>query len=360
MTARATLAVLVVACGAAGCAGGASPQAGSTVPATTLARAAPTTTTAPPVSVPEPPPPPPTILESLDASCRTSLAARDRADWAGLRPLLATERQVASMRATIRSLRNGLEADRGGITSNGQVAAFNARVDAFNARIYRLNRIAASGERASRRLARLEKRRHVFLLACLKRIEGAVWGDAARATELAAEQAARSVGRRDPVVTCETPAYAQTTVRSHGRTWDLYGYVFAGSNVIHLSPVECFALEQVRTRSVSVDCVRHRPVYNGACPGAQADAAAALITIAHEQQHVDGIRSEARAECQAFQLVFRIGPEFGIAPASARLLGPYTHATISQPPGYRSKRCGAGKPWDLHAAPGWPRYTARA
>ncbi len=365
MIARTALAALALVLGAVGCAGGGSTQ--TTPVATTIATKATTTTPPTPITtvppepaVPPTPAEPPTILTSLDPPCREGLVSRDTADHASLVLLLATEGQLVTTRARVQALRSGLEGDRGAITNNDQVATFNAHVDAFNARVRHLNRLAASAARASRRLSRLETQRHKFLSGCLKRIPTAAWSEAARATELAAEQAARSVGRRDPIVTCEPPRYAQTSVRNHGRTWDLYGFVWAGSNVIHLSPVECFALDQIRTRAVSVDCVRQRPLSTGACPGAEADAANALITIAHEQQHVDGILNEAHAECQAFQLAFRIGPEFGIAPASARLLGPYTHATITQPPEYRSKRCGPKKAWDLHEAPGWPRYRSRA
>jgi hypothetical protein len=126
-----------------------------------------------------------------------------------------------------------------------------------------------------------------------------------------------------------------------------------GTPVIHLAASTCLALERVLDRPRSLACAQHtgREV---PCPRGAGDAVIAIVVLAHEEQHVDGIANEAEAQCYAYQRAAATARALGVGTAMARRVAPFTHHAFRQPPEYHSSECRDGGRYDLQL-PGAPR-----
>jgi hypothetical protein len=119
------------------------------------------------------------------------------------------------------------------------------------------------------------------------------------------------------------------------------GYAVVGSDLTTLAPRVCARLAAMRS---------------GAEPADLLLSGAALVTVAHEAEHLRGIASEAVAECYAIQQAITVADAIDIDRAYARLaLQAYWAAYPERPPAYRSRECYDGGALDLRPrAPGWP------
>jgi hypothetical protein len=91
------------------------------------------------------------------------------------------------------------------------------------------------------------------------------------------------------------------------------------------------------------------------CPPSLEAEAYAVITLAHEQQHVDGVVNEATAECYARQRASRAARQLRLsAPVAAHLAAFITEEFDPPAPRYRSAECRRGGALDLHLPGGWP------
>jgi hypothetical protein len=118
-----------------------------------------------------------------------------------------------------------------------------------------------------------------------------------------------------------------------------------GGTRINLSPTVCDALVDPVDRNL-------RPSDDAG----QLRLASALVTLAHEPQHSEGIAVEAHAECNAIQLAPRAAASLGIARAyTGALLQTYWRHDGGKLPEYRSSECRRGGTLDLHRADAiWP------
>jgi hypothetical protein len=72
------------------------------------------------------------------------------------------------------------------------------------------------------------------------------------------------------------------------------------------------------------------------------------VTLAHEQEHVDGTRNEAETECHAYQKAPMVAAALGVAPNAAAAVGRFAANAVVVPRQYRSRRCKSGGRYDLH------------
>jgi hypothetical protein len=85
----------------------------------------------------------------------------------------------------------------------------------------------------------------------------------------------------------------------------------------------------------------------------RAAAVVSLVTLAHEEQHVDGVFDEATAQCYALQRTRLAGIAAGVPDAVARRIAAYTNEAIDQPREYHSSECRRGGGLDVRV-PGAP------
>jgi hypothetical protein len=119
------------------------------------------------------------------------------------------------------------------------------------------------------------------------------------------------------------------------------GFAVVGSTVTTLSPRVCERLEAMRA---------------GARPPDLVMSGAALVTVAHESEHLRGVASEALAECYGIQRARAVASALGIGREYARVATQaYWAVYPNRPPAYRTTACYDGGPLDLHPrSPAWP------
>ncbi len=112
------------------------------------------------------------------------------------------------------------------------------------------------------------------------------------------------------------------------------GYAVVGSTLTTLAPRVCERLAEMQAGAKPADLVM---------------SAAALVTVAHESQHLRGVANEALAECYGMQHAPAVASTLGIDRAYARLaLQAYWAVYPNRPPTYRTDACYDGGPLDLH------------
>ena len=124
------------------------------------------------------------------------------------------------------------------------------------------------------------------------------------------------------------------------------GFVHAHGATGHLAPVVCHWLDRFTYR-------KNRPEEFLA----KANTAQALVVLAHEAQHVLGIRNEAKAECYGMQRLAPLAQALGANASYARELSDlfWTRMYPFEPPAYRSSECRPGGALDLRRRdPSWP------
>ena len=88
------------------------------------------------------------------------------------------------------------------------------------------------------------------------------------------------------------------------------------------------------------------------------DSAVALSVLAHEAFHLQGIKTEAVAECYAIQSVPRLAHALGASPqqAAAMAIAVWKLQYPTMPAQYRSPECRPGGSLDRRPGGGWPAY----
>ena len=309
---------------------------------------------------------------------RRLVRARERAESArrAIRPTLQRQQAlIATDRQALARVRSPLErflaahpehtlAHRDYVTYrtlerpyDASVAGYDRAVSAANATVERYNReivAATAAGRAANRLIAAEdaagRRAEATETACLARV--ADWSLAVRRIEGRLAPAARSAGKVDPSISCDSPGdWARSGEREPG--YERAGYVLNGQSAIHLSPTTCSALARLVSHPARLACVAstlHHPL----CPPGLETEAIAVVTLAHEEQHVDGIADEAKAQCYALQRADEVGRRLGLPARVAARLATFTKQSITQPPEYRSSDCRRGGALDLRLPAGWP------
>lgn len=373
--------LLVVAVGVAGCAGGGGAKSASTAsatnaaetttatdpaPAATTSSAAATTTAAPP------PAPPGGIARRFSSACAAQLRraetastrrvasegtlqrriARDRRSLQKARAKAAAVRSrldAAYQRAIANRTNANVDAYNGLLpAANAVFSAFNGKVRAFNAKVEQANGIARTSNRAQPGYERIRDR-------CLRAIRD--WPAATRDLNTALVPPSKAGGTEAPTIVCDAPR----ATPKRGRFHEL-GRVDLATNVMHLAAVTCLGLERAIADPAKLRCVKAaRPRYVS-CPVGLADAALAIVTLAHEQQHIDGTRNEAETECYAYQRSPAVAQALGVDPAAAAGVGRFAANAVVVPPQYRSRRCKKGGVYDLRLpdAPDAWSYTGVA
>ena len=178
------------------------------------------------------------------------------------------------------------------------------------------------------------------------------WNGAVDSLEHELADAASVVAKTDPKVDCSSPKDWDDGPggRSTG-PFEEQGYVQRGSKTIHLAPHVCASLDQVVRRDahrVGLACaVRELRDPVRACPPALADVALALVTLAHEAEHVSGVTNEAETECDARQNVRQLALRLSVKPGQAAILGRYAGRRARMPAEYQSAECRDGGRYDL-------------
>jgi hypothetical protein len=324
----------------------------------------------PPVTTTATPAPPPAgIARRLSASCTARLGKAETASVrrvatarrlqrqisTGGRTLKRERARVAQVRARLdaayqRALANRTNANVNAYNSmlpsaNAQFRAFNGKVHDFNATIRKANATAVASNRAERSYERTRD-------ACLRKIPDWTAATAALNTALVAPSTAS--GTETPTIVCDPPAAKPRRERFHE-----LGHVDLGSGVMHLAAVTCFGLERVSADPSKLACVTRANRSYVSCPLGLADAALAIVTLAHEQEHVDGTRNEAETECHAYQKAPMVAEALGVTPNAAAAVGRFAANAVVVPRQYRSRRCKSGGAYDLHLpdAPAKWSYT---
>ena len=229
--------------------------------------------------------------------------------------------------------------------ANALIRESNALVRAYNASVVTVN--ASSGALA--RLATADNRANVAAQsredACLAPI--ADWASATRALDARLAVAARAAGTRAPTVVCDSPAGSASARGGANGAFERAGYVIEGQTTIHLDPRTCLALERVVDDPGELGCVTSPDDALRRCPPSVEEDAHAIVTLAHEEQHVDGITNEAQAQCYALQRAGQAALELGLHTGAARTVSAFTRATISQPAAYSSPQCRRGGSLDV-------------
>jgi hypothetical protein len=233
--------------------------------------------------------------------------------------------------------------DRAVDTANATVGRYNRAIAAANAANRTASRLIAAEDSAGRHSEATETR-------CLGRITD--WGLAVARIEGRLAPAARSAGKVDVSVSCDSPGdWAKSIDRQPG--YELEGYVLNGQSIIHLSPTTCAALARLVSHPARLGCAAST-VRHPLCPPGLESEAIAVVSLAHEEQHVDGISDEAKAQCYALQRADIVGRRLGLPARVAARVASFTKQSITQPPEYRSSECRRGGALDLHLPAGWP------
>jgi hypothetical protein len=268
-------------------------------------------------------------LATYEATSRKQIALGDRLD----KRAAALDRSLTRQDATIDALEGG------GADADREIDRYNAGVDRLNALDRRVDDLA------DKQLALLEQYERTAT-RCLDEILN--WDTATTALEAALAPAARASGSDRPTVTCDPP-YVRTEPLDPDDFEDL-GFVYDGDRLIHLTARVCFNLERVLLAPGSLECVRGADAPYATCTPAVEDAIVAIATLAHEQQHVDGVVDEAEAECYALQKVGLSATALGVPAAVAGQVAQFTDQRFEQPPEYHSPQCRAGGELDLELA----------
>ena len=128
------------------------------------------------------------------------------------------------------------------------------------------------------------------------------------------------------------------------------------SDSTSLSDATCVALERFRTSNTDAEFACLEDPRLG-CNRDVAQAAAAVLTLAHESYHLAGITSESRTECYALQATAFAAERLGATPTRARAVAHFALLQITprKPAEYQPVGCHDGSPLDLHpGSPVWP------
>lgn len=193
-------------------------------------------------------------------------------------------------------------------------------IDRYNDGVDRLNALDRRvGELADQQIALLLQYERTAT-RCLDEILN--WDTATTALESALAPAARAAGSDRPSVICDPP-YAK--VEPVGPDdFEEQGYVYEGDRLIHLTARVCLDLERVVVAPASLECVRGADAPYATCTPTAEDAIVAIATLAHEQQHVDGVDDEATADCYALQKAKLTATVLGVSDAVAGQIAPFT------------------------------------
>lgn len=175
------------------------------------------------------------------------------------------------------------------------------------------------------------------VVSCLGTITD--WYLASRAVAAAVAEPARASGSELPSVVCDAPV---ADPHESGHVDD------EEYRTIHLAAITCFGLEFALAHPATLACAAHT-VAEGqpACPFGATAALSAIQTLAHEEQHVDGIVDEGTADCYAFQRAPAAAKAIGVDPGAAPFVARVVTSSYDRPAEYHDARCHAGGGLDL-------------
>jgi hypothetical protein len=140
------------------------------------------------------------------------------------------------------------------------------------------------------------------------------------------------VARRPVQVRCEefsigTPDEPGGVVQFNGET---------PANYAHIRPDECTALRRFHANPRDVS----------------AKDAEAVIVLAHESEHLAGVKNEAAAQCYAIQDLPRVAHALGASTLDAMRMARFEFTAVqpNMPPKYQSAECRPGGALDGHGA----------
>jgi hypothetical protein len=164
--------------------------------------------------------------------------------------------------------------------------------------------------------------------------------------------AAQTAGKTVATVACDAPVvWAGEVEQEPG--FEVDGFVEEATTVIRVSPTTCLDLARLVGRPRDLSCaVSSRLLFP--CPPSLTAEAVAIVTLAHEQQHVDGESNEALAECYAFQKAQTVGRQLGVPRLAAAGIADLAEKAVTQPFVYSSTECRHGGSFDLGLPGPWP------
>ena len=221
-------------------------------------------------------------------------------------------------------------------TENRAIDRYNATVDRLNTTVDRLGSLT---DEQTDTLVEYE----TSATRCLESIGD--WHRATKPVEEGLVAAAHATGKATPQIVCDAPDPDAAPPKRDD--FEEQAYVTDGETVIHLAARTCLALERVIERPDSFACARAAEASYAGCTPATADAVVAIVTLAHEEQHVDGTRDEAKAQCYAAQKASLAATVLGVPRDVARRVALFSHRSFEQPPEYHSGQCHAGGSLDL-------------
>ncbi len=231
------------------------------------------------------------------------------------------------------------------------VAEHNGLVEARNGEIVGANRIVRALNRLERRHARLSRRYERDVVGCLAENEAAIAAQQAHVEAL--EERLGALGSE----LAGREAWASCSLTSWSKEENVLGYVQGGFAVMHLAPSVCHALYGLVALGEKPDlaCLtRSREAKTPLCSPRAEQLALAIKTVAHEAQHVAGVRNEARAECFGLQGTAEAAAALGLE-AEGQDLAWYAWRFSRAPESYRSKECRPGGKLDRSPqTPSWP------
>jgi hypothetical protein len=210
----------------------------------------------------------------------------------------------------------------------------------------------------------------VAVLATAAAVATAAHASQVSPVEALAGQIASDLAGRAVSANChDARAWSVLAAQQESNADDLWSYVdgtttdgtdFFPNDVIELSSQACAALDAYRAAPAAARgrrCARRylKSIANGACPR-YAERLVAIETIAHESQHLKGIRSEATAECYGVQYHATVSQRFGATAAQARAMA-IDYFTSIYPildAEYHSAECRQGGALDLNLSAGFP------
>jgi hypothetical protein len=189
-------------------------------------------------------------------------------------------------------------------------------------------------------------------------------------TEVVVGTIATELAGRPVSAHCHTVRnWSALAARYRSNADDLWSYVdgtttdgtdFFPTDVVDLSPQACAALDAYRAAPAALrgrHCAKRylKALVLGACPH-YAERLVAIEAIAHESQHLKGIRSEATAECYGVQYHAIVSQRLGATVAQARAMASdyfaFIYPTLDRE--YRSDECRAGGSLDLNLNASFP------
>jgi hypothetical protein len=165
------------------------------------------------------------------------------------------------------------------------------------------------------------------------------WDVASHAVAAALAAPARASGTKHPTVVCDAPV---DDPHESGHVDD------EEYRTIHLAAVTCFALEFALAHPAALGCAADTiAAEQPACPFGATAALSAIQTLAHEEQHVDGIADEGKADCYAFQRAPEAARAIGVDADAAQFVARVVTSSYDRPAEYHDARCHAGGGLDL-------------